>query len=592
MEGYKEISEEILGHLSRLAVMGEERGSDDLVKRTKALEEKLKADHFHIVVMGQFKRGKTTFINSLLGSQVLPSSVIPLTSVNTLLRYGEQPLVVVHYLDGREERTSIERLPELVTEKGNPENRLGVRAVEVYYPSPYLEDGICFVDTPGVGSTFIHNDEMAYSYLSNADAVVFMLSADPPISRAELDFLHHIRSFVDKIFFVQNKVDYLDPEELEESLRFNADVIAGALQRERVEIFPLSAKKALKAASGNDNRLMEESLLPGFTRRLEDFLLKEKGAALLQSVLKNLLKILNDEMSGLELEKALLLRPWEDLQDRLNLFGEEMSRLRRERDEMMYLLDGDFKSLVSDALDAQVEEFKKEALPALLRRYDEFCAANADLGGHAFQKEIVRFVKELILDSFTEWRYQEEEQLSSRFQEIREIYRDKANAIVSRILEKAGDIFEIELSGIETEIGLEEEGEFWFKLEDRQTDIEMFFGAFTKVMPRRISHRILARQNREKLLELFDRHCGRVRYDFFLRLQKSFNSLRVLVYDLIEGTMDSVENSIKRAVDLRELGEQDVSASLKGLDEYFRRLLEVRESLDELATRVNAVSPA
>jgi len=590
MEGYREFAEEILDCLSRLTALGEERGQEDLTKRLRALEEKLKADHFHIVVMGQFKRGKTTFINSLLGSPVLPSSVIPLTSVNTLLRYGEEPVARVHYQDGREEKVALDRLPDLVTEKGNPENRLGVRAVEVFYPAPCLDDGVCFVDTPGVGSTFIHNDEMAYSYLCNADAVVFMLSADPPVSRAELDFLHHIRSFVDKIFFVQNKVDYIDPEELEESLQFNAGVIAEALGRETVEIFPLSAKTALKAAATNDPRLAEESLLPRFTRRLEDFLLKEKGVALLQSTLKNLLKILNDEISGVELEKTLLLRPWEDLRERITLFREEMSRLCRERDEMMYLLDGDFKSLVADTLDAQVEEFKKETVPVLLRRYDEFCAGKTGLGGHAFQEEITQFVKDLILQSFTEWRYREEEVLSSRFQEITEIYRDKANAIVSRILEKAGHIFDLELTGMEAEIGLEKEGEFWFKLEERQTDIEMFIGAFTKVMPRRISHRILARQNREKLLELFDRHCGRVRYDFFLRLQKSFDSLRVMVYDLIEGTMGSVEKSVDRAVGLREHGEKDVASSIRELDGYLRKMQEVRETLEALTGRLSAAS--
>lgn len=586
METFKEITQEILESIALLARSAGERGSQSMVLRLEDLERKLRADHFHIVVMGQFKRGKTTFINSLLGEEILPSSVIPLTSVNTLLRYGEAPMAEIHYLDGRSERIQVRDIASFVTEKENPENRLGVKAAEVLVPSPYLRDGVCFVDTPGVGSTFLHNDQTAYSYLAHADAVIFMISADPPVSRSELDFLHDIRAFVGKVFFVQNKIDYLDPEEREESLAFNASVISEALGGKGVEIFPLSAKTALRAALENDPSSLEKSGLPAFTRRLEDFLLREKGAVLLQSALRNLLKLVNDEVSGQELEKSLLTRPWEDLESRLAAFEGEMALLRRERDEMMYLVDGDFKAMVQDMLDLHVEEFKREVAPALLQRYNDFCARNAHLDGSSFQKALKDFVQDLILDSFTEWRLEEEEALSSRFNELKDIYRDKANAIARRVLEKAGDIFEIELSAMEADLALEEEGEFWFKLEDRPTDIEMFFGAITRTLPRRLSHHILARQNRERLLELFDRHCGRVRYDFFLRLQKSFNALRVRVFDMVEETIGAVEGSIERAVEKRRQGEEDIRPELQALDLYLERLREVDLKLQNLAARI------
>lgn len=329
------------------------------------------------------------------------------------------------------------------------------------------------------------------------------------------------------MFFVQNKVDYLDEAEREESLRFNSRVIAEVPGAGEVEIFPLSAKTALKASQENDGDLLKSSGLPDFLRRLDDFLLREQGVFLLQSTLKNLLKLVNDEISSRELEKNLLLRPREDLAPRISLFQEEMALLRRERDEMVYLVEGDFKSLVREGLDLHVEELKKKAVPLLLRRYKDFCAENAYMDGHSFQKATADFIGSLIRESFSEWRWQEEKILSSQFDPLSTLYRDKTNAVVQRILRKAGDIFELELSAMEAELGLEEEGEFWFKIEDQPTDIEVLFGTFAKILPRKISHRITIRQNREKLLELFDRHCGRVRYDFYLRLQKSFNSLRV-----------------------------------------------------------------
>jgi hypothetical protein len=586
MEGYQEISTEILRNISTLLLLGEKRNSGEFSQRLRALKEKLLADHFHIVVMGQFKRGKTTFINSLLGSDILPSSVIPLTSVNTILRYGERPEAEVHYLDGRREKISPDRIAAFVTEKENPENRLQVKVVEVFIPSPYLKDGVCFVDTPGVGSTFLHNDQMAYSYLAHADAVIFMISADPPISRSELAFLHDIRALVGKVFFVQNKIDYLDEVEREESLKFNAQVISEALGTDKVEIFPLSAKTALKASLQGDQELLEKSLLPAFIRRLNLFLLQEKGALLLQSNLKNLLKILSDEIAGNELERSLLLRPLEELQDRISLFEEEMRLLRREKEEIIYLIEGDFKRILKEGLDLHVEEFKKRAIPSLLQRYEDFCAENADLGGSSFQKSLGEFIKQLILDSFTEWRLEEERNLSEEFKKLEKLYRDKANSIVYRILKKAGDIFEIELSTMEAELGLEEEGEFWFKLEDQHSDLEIFMSTVTKSLPKKLSRRIMVNQNRGKLLELFDRHCGRVRYDFYLRLQKSFNSLRVRVYDLVEGTMESVEGSIKRAMERRESGAKDLHPAVEELDSYLLQLEMVRKNLEELNTTI------
>ncbi|WP_287153326.1 dynamin family protein [Candidatus Solincola tengchongensis] len=88
-----------------------------MIEPLEAWTKKLESDHFHILVMGQFKRDKTTLINSLLGMGLLPSSVMPLTSVNILLRSGEEPAAQVHYLDGRKERVSLKRIYELVTKK-------------------------------------------------------------------------------------------------------------------------------------------------------------------------------------------------------------------------------------------------------------------------------------------------------------------------------------------------------------------------------------------------------------------------------------------------------------------------------------------
>ncbi len=362
MSSYKESLSEIRGFIEELRERAGEL-SVSFSEGISSVKEKLSGENFHLVVMGQFKRGKSTLVNALLGQEVLPVSVVPLTSTNTLIRYGEPRLRVV-FKDGEEREASLEDVSKYVTERENPGNELGVARVDVFYPSEFLSDGLCVVDTPGVGSTFLHNDEMAYSYLSHADAVIFTISADPPISRSELDYLSEIRRYVKKVFFVQTKVDYLDPEELGESLRFNEETLS-QIMGERVEIHPLSAKMALEALRARDEELLKRSGLPSFLSKLQGFLMEEKGRVLVESALTTIHRVVKEETARLKLERKMLSQPVELLQRKSQEFRREMEVIRREEQEVLYLLEGEFKSLVGDVLDGDVERFKKERFPEL-----------------------------------------------------------------------------------------------------------------------------------------------------------------------------------------------------------------------------------
>jgi hypothetical protein len=141
-----------------------------LLARLDALRERFAQNRLQLAALGQFKRGKSTFINALLGAPLLPIGVLPLTAVPTFIAWGPQPLVRVRFNDKHpvEQLTSDEPgsirefLFRFVTEEANPENRLGVARVDLSYPAPLLADrGTVLIDTPGVGSTYRHNTEAA-----------------------------------------------------------------------------------------------------------------------------------------------------------------------------------------------------------------------------------------------------------------------------------------------------------------------------------------------------------------------------------------------------------------------------------------------
>jgi len=194
---YSKAKNELNSELIRL----ENIATSDRVKTAfHLLRAKLEAGVFSLVVAGQFKRGKTTFINALLGENLLPTAVIPLTSIVTVISFGEDLKIEAVFQDGRRQAIGPDELPLYVTERLNPKNEKLVDRVEIEHPSPYLEGGVRIVDTPGIASIHEHNTRTTYDYLPQADAAVFLLSVDPPITQAELHFLRDVAKLTARVF--------------------------------------------------------------------------------------------------------------------------------------------------------------------------------------------------------------------------------------------------------------------------------------------------------------------------------------------------------------------------------------------------------
>ena len=276
MGTYRELQEALEAQLTRLAGLPELRGPN-----LHRLLDKLQQNRFNLVVLGAFKRGKSTLINALLGEAVLPTAIVPLTSVVTILGYGEQLSIEVLFHNGQSRQITQPQLVDYITERGNPRNQKGVREVKIAYPSDYLRDGVRIIDTPGVGSVYSHNTEVALNFLPRVDAGIFVVTVDPPLSAAEHEFLKDIREYVHKLFFVLNKIDYVEAAEHQEALEFTAQVLQTDLATERVKIFPMSAKLAQDGKLKGRSELLEASLLPQFESHLRQFLYQEKGPGVL-----------------------------------------------------------------------------------------------------------------------------------------------------------------------------------------------------------------------------------------------------------------------------------------------------------------------
>ena len=271
---------------------------DALIERCQNLLVKLAEDRFNLAVVGQFKRGKSSLMNAIIGKNLLPTGLLPLTSAITALCYGPQEKILLKRTGWViEHEISLEELPEYVTEQGNPGNQKGVVDARIEMPVPFLRRGLYFVDTPGIGSTRTANTATTYEFLPQADAVIFVTSVEAPLSEAEENFLRDIQGYVRPLFIVANKMDLLSPHEQDQVLSYIQSGLNNLVDGSNVEMYPLSARDALQAKLEDDSQALEASGLPAFEKRLEDFLAEEKANTFLVSILDDLASILVDTSS-------------------------------------------------------------------------------------------------------------------------------------------------------------------------------------------------------------------------------------------------------------------------------------------------------
>jgi GTP-binding protein EngB required for normal cell division len=581
LERYKQIRQELIGCIDRLSSVSLSRGDDKIHENLQEISEKLAGNYFHLVVLGQFKRGKSTFINSLLGEKVLPTAVVPLTSIVTLIKHGEKETIEVHFTNGQKKTISRLQLSDYVTERGNPENEKEVKHVEVSYPSDYLKDGVFIIDTPGVGSTFENNTEMTYNYLPRVDAALFLLAVDPPISQAEITFLKDVKQYVEKIFFIQNKIDYMSEEECQESMLFSKQVIEEAIGSDNIRIHPLSAKLALEGKQTNSKKRLKESGLPEFDTVLGTFLLQEKGKTVLRSALNNTRKLLSDEEFAIELERKAIATPLATLEQKIQLFQEKMEAVRRDREDNTYYFEGEVKRL-TDMLDRDLERLKKVEIPKLLKELE----VTGEKHQHKSTTEYVRLLEKALHDTiirtFDDWIIQEEDRLNQEYGRVSKRFSQRTNEIIDAIVNASAELFELKLERFTSEEALSSDSRFYYMLGDppKFFDLEGALDFFSqKILPKGLSQGMVLRDLQKKLPEKIDMNCGRVRWDFTNRINQSFRKFRWDLNLKIDATEEGIRKAIDKAVDLKKASSAEVKKVTALIDEQWQQLQSIKGEL-------------
>jgi len=301
-------------------------------EETRKLQERLEDKKVTIAVIGQFKRGKTTLINTILGAPLLPVGIVPITAAITRIEYAEQKddvdstMATVYFTNGLSQQVPAADLHAYISEQENHDNERGVAEVELLTDADFLKDGLTLVDTPGVGSVHEQNSKSAMDFARESDGVIFMLSVDSPLNQIEVDFLRKVRRFAGKFYFAVNKIDRVDEEELAEYLDYCRDLIIAIMELEAedakaLKLLPVSAKKNMGVDALTE--MIREDLVNKGTEIME------------RSVGLKLLEILNNTRSQIaSYREVLKMAP--------NVFNrrfKEMKTLMEEQRQQLELLE-------------------------------------------------------------------------------------------------------------------------------------------------------------------------------------------------------------------------------------------------------------
>ncbi len=345
---------------------------------------------FLLVVVGEVKSGKSSFVNTLLGKKICKEGVTPVTDKIHILRYGEQE--------------SVATLENFV--------------MEHRYPFEPLKN-LNIVDTPGTNSLVLEHQQITEKFIPRSDLVLFITSIDRPFTESERKFLEFIKDlWGKKIVFILSKVDMKTPEEVEEVTQFIKENCKKLLHFEPI-LFPISARQALESKTNHLPELWEKSQFGA----VEDYIFRvlsqgEKIKLKLSGILFNALKIVDKSINNLNKKQEMLEMDKEVISETNKLIGYEERILKHNYTAQVEKIKNPLADIESWGKDFLQKNLKMAQLFLLLKKKKQAALIDEDklrpLGRISSQN--MEKALEILFSSFQNLEVQVLESFEKKFQ--------------------------------------------------------------------------------------------------------------------------------------------------------------------------------
>lgn len=339
---YQAMLSQVNEGMASLGDVCSELGLKEYADSLEKSRDHMKNRVFSVGVMGEFRRGKSTVINALLGRDIVPSDIVPTSATLNCIRWDAAPRADILFKNGTSKEIPVDDLSKYITKitKESEEVAATVDRSIVYYPCPFCQNGVEIVDTPG-----LNDDErmtaISEQVIPTLDAIIMVLVPDSPFSQSEAEFVRTkvMTSDLGRIIFVVNKIDNIRPKErprllahikekIETSVLEKMAEMYGEDSREYqdaqakiggIRLYPISARDALEGKLENDYALLEKSGMPEFEEALSKLLTEERGMLELISPVNSILSIAK------EAEHTIHMR-----MDAMQMEAEEFEKVQKE----------------------------------------------------------------------------------------------------------------------------------------------------------------------------------------------------------------------------------------------------------------------
>lgn len=443
--------------LEELKTIADELNLPHASKEIQGDVKLLDDETFNLVVVGEFSRGKSTFINAMLGKTILPASSNPTTAVISKISYGTSPAFKLIYKDGRTETLGEEsfknlKVPpsaeddcsdELEEEARQAEWVSGINYAQVNYPLSFCEDNVDIIDTPGVNDISQERVEITYRYLNKADAAIMLLSAQQTLTASEIAFLKEqiIGNQIENFFVVINFKDAIAEKNYQEVLDFTKEHLTEHLKgiKRFPPLFLVSSRQALtfRRKENGETLSMKKMLeLPAslettgfleFEAALKDFLFEEKGRVKLQKYVSRGSNDVKQMNKYIATQILYLGKSTDEIKKKLNHL------------EPIFIETKDRAAFISNRLSVSLKNHESEILfrcseglgkirDAAVKAVDAY---NADMSRQELMEQVQMQIAPLQKNFYEELsKFQKEKitaDINSALQKIQEVWSDVEN---------------------------------------------------------------------------------------------------------------------------------------------------------------------
>ena len=385
----------------------------DLAKETKVNDdvitdviENLKHGEMSIAVVGEVNRGKSTFLNALMGTKLFPSRASVCTAGVTVLDYGDEPKAEIVFKNGKTKsfELSLENPSKSLVDVISRKNKevQDIKMVRIWYPNPFTGNGLVLVDTPGVNDPETWREDITYEYLAGADAVIMLLDPMQPLSASEVEFLEHkiLGRSIANLIFVVNKIDDVCMEDRAVALGRIENILKKYVPNPT--IYPLASKPALKAKQTGDEQSLNISGFPEFEEGLLDFLAKGRGGLLLKSkIQKGIDHLSNDIQVSIDQRIGALDSEKGAVKTRLNRAQSDLQSQTKKKDDLKKQLKSKGKTIARQLKDIirEKENYLSHSLKPALQEEPSVSVLRSNI--LSFQRDCVEVLQDGIESTYS-----------------------------------------------------------------------------------------------------------------------------------------------------------------------------------------------